>query len=125
MPTVLRQFPEQSRGPLPQQTAYVQIPGGIDALHLVGQASDAVLSNPANSITFTILASATGQDSDARILVIEPWRGGTHQDHSGATVPNPIDVGLGLDARRAGDKIALRAVFGQAMVVGATLTGLP
>lgn len=124
MPTVLHQFPTQNRSGT-QQTAYVQLPGGIDSIRLQGQASDPVLSNTANAITFTVLASPTGSDADSRVLVIEPWQGGTHPDHSGATVPNPIDVGLGLDARRAGELVSLRAAFSRPMVVGATLTGLP
>lgn len=125
MPTVLRQFPEQNRNGM-QQTPYVQIPVGIDTIHLEGQAAASVLSDTGNAITFTILASPTGSDADARILAIEPWQGFirfnrfTQQDE-----PNPIDVAFGLDARRRTERISLRAVFNRPMVVGATLTGLP
>jgi hypothetical protein len=83
------------------------------------------LSDPANTITFTILASPTGSDADALVIQTEPWQGFVRTNHQGVQEPNPIDVGFGLDARRANDKIALRASFSRAMVVGATLTGLP
>ena len=125
MPTVLRQFPEISRSGT-QQTAYVQIPPGITALHLEGQAAPSVLSDESNAITFTMLASPTGSDVDAVTIAIEPWQGFIRTNkNTGLQEPNPIDVAFGLDARRQGDKLALRATFNQAMVVGATVTGLP
>jgi len=79
MPTVLRSFPEVSRSGT-QQTGYVQLPVGILSIHLQGQAALDVLSDPANEIEFTVLASPTGSDADARILTIEPWHGGTESD---------------------------------------------
>lgn len=125
MPTQLRQFPEVSRSGT-QQTAYIQIPMHFDELQLTGQAAASVLSDPANSITFTILASPTGQDSDARVLEIEYWQGGQVFDKTTqTTIPTPIDVAFALDARHANERVALRAAFNQPMVVGATLTGLP
>jgi len=125
MPTVLRQFPEVSRSGT-QQTAYVQIPAGITALHLEGQAAPSVLSDTGNAIEFTILASPTGTDADATILAIEPWQGFTRiNKFTQVPEPNPIDVSFGLDGRHLTDKLALRATFNRAMVVGATLTGLP
>lgn len=131
MPTTLANFPAISRSGT-QQTPYVQLADGVTDIHLAGSASAAVLSDTSNAITFTILASPTGSDADARVLQVEPWQGFVRTNHQGGQEPNPIDVAFGLDARRAGDKISLRAWFhdqdtqaDKAIVVGATLTSLP
>lgn len=125
MPIVLRQFPQVNRSGT-QQTQYANIPNGVDAIHLEGQASDATLSDVQNAITFLVMASPDGTDENARVIQSEQWQGGTRTNKiTGLTEPNPIDVAFGMDNRAAGWKIAIKAIFSRTINVGATLTGLP
>jgi hypothetical protein len=104
----------------------VQLAAGIDELHLEGQASAATLSDPLNSIVFSILVSPTGSDVDAREIQGVTWTGGTFTPKGGgAAVPQAIDVAFGPIAQFTGQFLTLRATFNRTINVGATLTSLP
>lgn len=130
MPTLLRQFPRVSRSGT-QETAYAQLPDRFDFIQLLGDASNATLSNVNNAIRFEVLHSVIGDGSDERIIQVEEWTGGTFIPKGGSTpVPRQIDITFG-PIPDAGS-IALRATFKDAttglsrtMTMGATLTGLP
>lgn len=133
MPTQLRSFPEVSRqGHLETQWS-AAIPANIRYLQVVGVASDAVLSDPANAVTLTVYVSPDGTDQNQQIVNIEPWVGGTHVNHSGQTVPNVLDVTFGPLTQFVGWRCKLAADInnaannnsGAAMVVGGSVTSLP
>lgn len=123
MPTLLRQFPEIARSGT-QQTAYIVVPQRFDDLLLVGQAADAVLSDPANAVRFEVLSSQSGTGLDEVIIQVENWQGGLFIPKGGTTpISRPINIGFGPVPDTG--FLALRAIFSRPMVVGATLTGLP
>lgn len=125
MPTVIHQFAQQNRSGT-QQTGYLQLPSGIEELHLEGQASAATLSDPANTIVFSVRVSLTGQDADAREIQGETWTGGTFTPKGGGgPIPIPIDVAFGPIDAYAGQFLAIRATFNRTINVGATLSRLP
>lgn len=129
MSTLLRTFPVTSRQGSIATTWSAAIPGTIRFLQLQGSASDPVLSDEANIIEFVISVSPDGTDENAQVIFREPWHGGTHVDHSGATVPNIIDITFGPLTQFVGWRCKLAAdinlVSGLAMVVGGTVTSQP
>lgn len=148
MPTVLRTIPEQSRiGTDPSvspgqagQPGLVQRTGWFpltkfDYIRLQGQAAAAVRADPTNGILFLVLTSALGSDADPNIREIQryEWKGRMVTPKSGgAAVPEAIDITFNLQDRDVGWSVALEARFynpatnlDKAIVVGATLTGLP
>lgn len=125
MPTTLRSFPQVNRSGT-QQTAYALIPAGIDVVQLQGVASDATFSDEANAITFIVLSSPTGQDSDSREMQREYWTGGTFFNKTTQQIePRRLDVAFTLPGRARGHRIALRAIFNRTITIGADLIGLP
>jgi hypothetical protein len=125
VPTVIRSFPQTNRSGT-QQTPYVQLPAGIEELHLQGQASAATLADPLNTIIFSVLVSRTGLDADAHEIQGETWTGGTYTPKGGgADLTKAIDVTFGPIDQFAGQFIAIRAIFNRTINVGATLTSLP
>ncbi len=97
-------------------------------------AQDSVLSNTANAIDFTISVSPDGVDANPlnKIIFIEPWRGGTHEPHSGPpAVPNIIDITFGPLTQYVGWRCKLAVDInnaannnsGLAMVIGGNVLG--
>lgn len=129
MPTLLRSFPEVSRQGHQTTGWSAAIPATIRFLQLQGQASNAVLSDPANAITFTISVSPDGTDATAQIVNIEPWTGGMFLNHQNALVAKVIDVTFGPLDRFIGWRVKLEAdinlASGVPIVVGGTVTSLP
>lgn len=128
MPTVLRTFPEISRvGHQETPWSAAGLPVGITSLQLQGVASQAVLSNTANSIDFVLSVSPDGTDANPLNTVInrEPWHGGVHPNHQGVTIPNIIDVAFGPLDQYIGWKVKLAVDIPVAMVVGAVVQALP
>ena len=125
MSTVLHTFPAISRSGH-QETGFVQVPVGLQAIQLTGQAADVVLSDPTNSIVFTVYVSPDGTVGARKTIFINYWWGGTFLSKAtGLPVPALIDVTFGPLDQYVGQFVQLGVDFGQAMVVGATLTARP
>lgn len=125
MPTQVVAFPVVSRSGV-QQTPWVQLPNTVDDIQLQSQASDAVHSDPTNSILFVISVADDVNGTNAHEIDEEPWHGGTFiPKGSTVAVPNAVNVTFGPLNQYAGKFVQLAATFNKAIVIGATVTVLP